>query len=235
MFCFVTVKEKKLILFDVDGTLVLYKERIPSTIFEGMAREFFGVSISLDSYRFSGKTDKAITYETLALGGIPDAVIERHEAAIFEWIPNELARRTSPDSLGLLPNVDVLLDAIDGKATKGLLTGNIERCAEIKLSQFGLMRHFKFGVYGTESKNRNDLGPIALRKYHDFFGEAMHPGNVIIIGDAINDIQVAKHIGAKSIVTLTGRTTRDEVEAYKPDFIFENLCDTNAVLDAIYA
>jgi phosphoglycolate phosphatase len=226
--------KRKLVLFDIDGTLVLYKGREAYGIFEDLARDLFGASLSLDHYRFSGKTDKAITYETLGLAGIADDQIANREPEIFEYVTNALKQRTSKESFDLLPNVEVLLDTIDATTTKALLTGNIDRCAEIKLSYFGLMRHFEFGVYGTESKDRNDLGPIALSKYREHAGEEIDPGNVVIIGDTVNDVLVAKHIGAKCIVTLTGRSTYDEVAPHKPEHIFDDLSDTARVLDAIY-
>jgi phosphoglycolate phosphatase-like HAD superfamily hydrolase len=170
----------------------------------------------------------------LAIGGIPEKEIEAREPEIFEWVTNALEQRTTATSFDLLPNVTELLDAIDDNTTKALLTGNILRCAEIKLSHFDLMRHFEFGVYGTESRDRTDLGPIALAKYREHVGQDIEPTDVIVIGDTVNDVLVAKHIGAKCIITLTGRSTYDEVVPHKPDHIFTDLSDTPAVLDALY-
>lgn len=228
-------KQRKLVLFDIDGTLVLYRGREAYGIFEDMSRELFGRELSLDNYRFSGKTDKAISYEVLTIAGVPEADIAPREPEIYEWVTKQLAERTNPESFDLLPNVRTILDAIDTSTTKALLTGNIERCAAIKLSHFDLLHHFEFGVYGTESRDRNDLGPIALKKYQEHAGEQIAPEDVVIIGDTINDVLVAKHIGAKCIVTLTGRSTYDEVAPYKPEYIFNDLSDTATVLEAIYA
>jgi len=226
--------KRKLILFDIDGTLVLYKGREAHSIFEDMTRALFGIELSLEHYRFSGKTDKAISYEVLGLAGVPEEEIAEREPEIFEWVTNALEERTTAESFDLLPNVRDLLDTIDANTTKALLTGNIARCAEIKLSHFDLMRHFEFGVYGTESKNRNDLGPIALNKYREHVGEEIAPHDVVIIGDTVNDVLVAKHIGAKCIITLTGRSTYEEVAPHEPEHIFNDLSDTSKVLQAIY-
>ena len=98
-----------------------------------------------------------------------------------------------------------------------------------------VIRGFQFGVYGTASKNRNDLGPLALSKYRDMAGEDIDPADVVIIGDTVNDVLVAKHIGAKCIITLTGRSTYDEVAPHQPEYIFNDLSDTVKVLEAIYA
>jgi phosphoglycolate phosphatase-like HAD superfamily hydrolase len=98
------------------------------------------------------------------------------------------------------------------------------------------MRYFAFGAYGVESINRNDLGPIALKKFalhHN--GSSLKEFDPIVIGDTIPDILCAQHINAKSIITLTGRTIREEVEPYHPDFIFNDLSDTEKVFQAIYS
>src|SRR5438552_298582 len=177
-------KRHKLLLFDIDGTLVIYKDKFPHRLFEGMIEAFFDKKISLANYRFSGKTDKAI---------IADMVEEQ----------------TSPESFNLLPNVTELLQKLsaDKNITLALLTGNLPRCAEIKLQHFDLMKYFSFGVYGVESINRNDLGPIALKKFADHHnGKSLSELDPIVIGDTIPDILCAKHINAKSIITLTGRT-----------------------------
>jgi phosphoglycolate phosphatase len=228
------LRKRKLVLFDIDGTLILYRGREPYRIFEDMAREFFDTTISLDHYRFSGKTDKAIIHEVLAIGGISESDIAAREPELFEWMALQLEERTTAATFHLLPKVNELLDRIDDSVTKALLTGNVERCAAIKLSHFDLLRHFEFGVYGTASKNRNDLGPLAVEKYRELFDEAIDPADIVVIGDTVNDVQVAKHIGAKVIVTLTGRSTREEIVPHEPDHIFNDLSDTDAVLAAIY-
>ena len=92
-------RRRKLILFDVDGTLVLYKDRISNRIFERLAQTFFARDISLDGYRFSGKTDKAIVHEVLSLNGIADEEILKHEQEIFTWIPREFESCTSAATL----------------------------------------------------------------------------------------------------------------------------------------
>ena len=231
-------KKHKLLLFDIDGTLVLYKDKFPRKLFEEMVDVFFHKKISLAEYRFSGKTDKAIIGEVLGVADIPKPDHLENEEAMMEWIADMVAERTSPDSFDLLPNVRDLLNHLSSQenTTLALLTGNLPRCAETKLQHFDLMKYFSYGVYGIESVNRNDLGPIALERFkHHMKGD--HPSvlDVIIIGDAIPDVLCAKHIGAKCIVTLTGRTSREEVEPLARDYIFNDLSDSKKVLQAIYS
>jgi phosphoglycolate phosphatase-like HAD superfamily hydrolase len=228
----------KLLLFDIDGTIVLYKDKFPRKLFEEMIEVFYYRKISLSDYRFSGKTDKAIIAEVCSIAGIFSDDHQKNEAAMMEWIADTVADRTTPDSFDLLPNIRELLTDLSARkdTTIALLTGNLPRCAETKLEHFDLMKYFSYGVYGIESIHRNDLGPIALERFKNHTNgirpEKLDP---IIIGDAIPDILCAKHIGAKCIITLTGRTSREEVEPLSPDFIFNDLSDTEKVLEAIYS
>jgi phosphoglycolate phosphatase len=225
----------KLLLVDIDGTLVIYKDRFPHRLFAQMIDVFFQKTISLDHYRFSGKTDKAIIDDMCSIAEIPKGERQEKEEAMMEWIADRVEEQTSPDSFRLLPNVPQLLARLsaDTNLTLALLTGNLPRCAEIKLQHFDLMKYFSFGVYGVESVNRNDLGPIALKQFAERHNSLEF--DPIVIGDTIPDILCAQHINAKSIITLTGRTVREEVEPYQPDFIFNDLSDTEKVIEAIYS
>ncbi|MEP7234355.1 MAG: HAD hydrolase-like protein [Ignavibacteriota bacterium] len=231
-------KRHTLILWDIDGTLVIYKDKYPHRLFQAMVKEFFGKEISLVSYRFSGKTDKAIIADMMGIANITSEEHQEREEEMMEWIADKVEEQTSPESFNLLPNVTALVQklSIAKDTTQALLTGNLPRCAEIKLRHFDLMKYFAFGAYGVESVNRNDLGPIALKKFAEH-----HAGNLpkefdtVVIGDTIPDILCAKHIGAKSIITLTGRTVREEVAPYDPDYIFNDLSDTDKVIEAIYS
>ncbi len=228
----------KLLLFDIDGTFVIYKDKFPHRLFEGLVKEFFGKEISLAKYRFSGKTDKAIIDDVCTIAEVSKDELLAKEEAMMEWVADRVEEQTSPDSFNLLPNVPQLLRQLseDKNLTLALLTGNLPRCAEIKLQHFDLMKYFSFGVYGVESLNRNDLGPIALEKFaHQRNGNSSSEFDPIVIGDTIPDVLCAKHINAKCIITLTGRTVREEVEPYNPDYIFNDLSDSQKVIEAIYS
>lgn len=223
-----------LLLFDIDGTLLLYTDDFPHRLFERMTEEFFDRTISLTEYRFSGKTDRRIIFEVCSLANVTEAEVIEREAEILEWIPDQLSQHISESTFKLLPNIKVILEELAARpnTTLALLTGNLPRCAQMKLDVFDLMHYFEFGAYGIESRNRNDLGPIALQKF--VLAKGFTPSNVIVIGDALPDVHVAKHINARSLVTLTGITTREEVVPAQPDHIFDDLSDTNSVLKAIY-
>src|SRR5437868_13920023 len=102
----------KLLLFDIDGTLVIYKGKIPHRLFEGMIEEIFNKKISLANYRFSGKTDKAIIDDVCTIAEIPKEEHLAKEEAMMEWVGDRLEQQASPESLHLLPNVPQLLETL---------------------------------------------------------------------------------------------------------------------------
>src|SRR5436190_4223436 len=105
-------KRHTLLLWDIDGTLVLYKEKFPHHLFAKMIEVFFYKKTSLAEYRFSGKTDKAIIGEVLKIAGVSEADHLAKEEAIMEWIADTVAEETTPNSFDLLPNVNELLSSL---------------------------------------------------------------------------------------------------------------------------
>ncbi len=236
--CLLIMTEKRphtLILFDIDGTLVISADNYGRRMFEEMAVHFFDKTISLEGYSFSGKTDRLIVSEVASIADISDDHLQDHEERILEWIPGRLEEYLGKKQLILLPKVVELLDRLQEQedTTLALLTGNLPKCAELKLGSVDLMKYFKFGSYGTISRNRNDLGPAALEIFKEM--NDSDDLRVVIVGDAVPDVLVAKHIGAKCVITLTGRTSREEVAVHDPEVIFDDLSDTEQVLTAIYS
>src|SRR5207248_2858223 len=118
----------------------------------------------LSGYRFAGKTDKGIIWDVCEIAGIPEAMVTRKETDAMLWIVRELRPLIDLDSLRLLPNVRGVLKDLANRSdtTLGLLTGNLPGCAAIKLRPYSLGEFFRFGVFGIESRERNDLGLIAV-------------------------------------------------------------------------
>jgi phosphoglycolate phosphatase len=133
--------------------------------------------------------------------------------------------------------VTELIDELDENPTVflGLLTGNIERGARIKLGRFGLNDYFHIGAYGSDSADRMRLPEVALQRANDFFAVQFEPEELVIIGDSIHDIRCARGFGAKAIGVNTGLTKREDLVAEEPEFLFSSLADTNAVVQAVLA
>lgn len=223
----------KLILWDIDGTMVLVKRGVYDPLFAEMCRTVYGREVDMKNYRYSGKTDRGIIHELGEMAGFSDTDIEERLPEATEFIAQGLEERLEVKDITLLPNVLELLEIFDKHdgIVQGLLTGNLPKCAELKLRPFGVQRYFKFGVYGIESRDRNDLGPIALERAIEHMPHPPHhPKDVVIIGDSIRDVECANAIGATSIITLTGHTDIDEIAHLRPDHIVEDLSDTEMIM-----
>jgi phosphoglycolate phosphatase-like HAD superfamily hydrolase len=226
----------KLLLFDIDGTLVRGKTAMYYKLFEELVHDLWEKEISLNGYSFSGRTDKEIIAHIADLAEISEDEFERAEEELISHFPKRLERIISKESFELLPNVVPLLEELSAREDMlvALLTGNLPECAQLKLGIYDLEKYFEFGVYGIESRNRNDLGPIALHRAEEHTnGKKFEGRDVVIIGDAVNDVLCAQAIGAKCIVTLTGKTLREEIDPLMPDHILPNLADRDIVMSAI--
>lgn len=227
---------KKLVLFDIDETLICSDGAGRRAI--GRALEtLFGVSIALTNISLSGKTDLQIYAELLKQHDITQIQIkERLQDIIDSYLPVLKEEIEKASFYIVLDGVTELLDdlyKLDQEVCLGLLTGNVEPGARMKLERFKLNHYFPIGAYGSDSASRLDLPQIALARAQEFFQHTFAPYDLVIIGDSVNDVLCAKNFGATSIAINTGRTSKEELQRAKPDFLFSSLKDTSTILQAI--
>ena len=223
--------EKKLLLFDIDGTLLASGGAGVRALTEA-AREFFG-SDDLDGIEIAGRTDSGIAHQLFsrhARERTPDAI-----ASFFDRYLTHLARLLPLTRGEVLPGIVPLLDTLRERpdCVLALLTGNLVRGAELKLTHYGLWHYFEFGAYADDHHDRNELGPVAQARALDRHGTAIPPERTFILGDTPHDITCARAIGARAIAIATGRHTRAELAGHAPDFLFDDLRDLAAVLAAL--
>jgi phosphoglycolate phosphatase-like HAD superfamily hydrolase len=134
-----------------------------------------------------------------------------------------------------LPGVAAVVERVAQApdALAGLVTGNIEEGARIKLLPTGLWPHFRVGAYGSDHMDRRRLPGLAARRAHALVGHAFAPADVVVIGDTPHDIDCARAFGAVAVAVTTGQYTRDELLAERPDHLFDDLGDVEKVLAAI--
>jgi phosphoglycolate phosphatase-like HAD superfamily hydrolase len=230
---------KKLILFDIDGTLILSGgagARAMTRAFE----ETWGLSDALRQVDVAGRTDNIILEDALrATGHVAEGEpLERFKRIYCGYLRDELlsgngAGHGDNNSTGngrpkcVLPGILPLLDALSARAdvSLALLTGNFPESAEIKLRHFDLWRYFEWGVYGNEATDRHDLLPIAIQRHLDRGFPSMDPADVIIVGDTPHDISCAQRGGAKVIAVATGNFTLDALSDCRPDVLCRDLSD----------
>lgn len=224
---------KKLILWDIDGTLIV-SHGAGVRAMEKAFEKRFGLKGDLGKIDWAGRTDSWITGEVLSRHGLEVTPQNCHDylETYLELLPAEL--RDGPQGQ-VLPGVLELLETLHARTdlAQGLLTGNLRRGAEFKLTHYKVWHYFEFGAFADDSPRRNDLGPHALRRAKEIHLVNFAPDRTFIIGDTPHDIECGKVIGARTIAVATGRHTRDELAAHDPTAVFDNFADTAAFLRVI--
>lgn len=226
----------RLVLFDIDGTILLTAGAGRRAITAALA-EYMGDRVAFQQIRFDGKTDPQIVSELLAAAGAPGPHDHDHVRALCEryvaLLERELATATGTR---LMPGFPAILDRLEAEAgvVLGLLTGNLERGAALKLRAAGIdPGRFKVGAYGSDAAHRPDLPPIAARRAEPFFGRTPAGGEVVIIGDTPADVACGAGIGARAVAVATGSYTVAELAACGAHAVFADLGDTDRALEAI--
>jgi len=225
--------EKKLLLFDIDGTL-LASGGAGIRALEAAASEQFGDG-NLRGIEIAGRTDSLIARQVLARHG-REATPERI-ASFVDCYLGHLAVLLPQVEGRLLPGVVVLLEMLKAREDfiLALLTGNVARGAELKLAHHGVWHFFEFGAFADDHHDRNELGPFAQRRARERHGIEFPPEHIYILGDTPHDIACAKAIGARAVAVATGKHTRADLAAHAPDFLLDDFRDAAAVLRVLEA
>ena len=226
----------RLLLFDLDSTLM----RSGGAGMRAMRRAFeqrFGIAEAGPEIVPDGKTDPNIFREMLAAHGVGRGR-EQLEIAALSASYETFLREEMPASVGarLMPGVVELLEALQPleDVALGLLTGNFEITARVKLDRFGLNRFFAFGAFASDHEQRNRLPPVAVARAERHTGAAIGLGpHVIVVGDTPLDVACALEHGATAAGVATGRFSVDELLAAGAHLAVEDLSDTDAVLAAL--
>ena len=226
----------KLVLFDIDGTLLLSDGAGRRAIHRAL-QEVFGSTGPAD-YHFDGKTDPQIVRELMRLAGHGDEHIDAQMQALFaQYIAFLHEELRSPDHRAYaLPGVPALLDALerDQGVILGLLTGNLEQGAKAKLEAVGLNpARFRVGAYGSDHEQRPQLPAIARDRTKRQLGVDVAGDAIVVIGDTPADLTCGKSLGASAIGVATGRYSVQELSRHDPLAVFADLSDTSAVTRAI--
>jgi phosphoglycolate phosphatase-like HAD superfamily hydrolase len=226
---------KKLILWDIDGTIIVSAGAGARAMEKALTKRF-GITVDLSKIDWAGRTDAWITGEVFRYVGLPDTPQNSHDylETYLELLPQELA---AGQQGRVLPGVLELLETLHHRkdVAQGLLTGNLKRGAEYKLTHYKVWHYFEFGAFADDSPRRNDLGPHALRRAQERHAVEFPPDRTFILGDTPHDIECGKVIGARTIAVATGRHTVAELAAHQPTAVFENFADTAAFLRTIDA
>ena len=225
----------RLVLFDIDETMIKSDGAGRRAITRALVC-VFGITGDTNAVVMSGKTDPQICSELMSNSGISPDEVNSKLSSVFALYP-PLLKEEIEQSPGykLHAGVSELLEALSSETSAhlGLLTGNIEPGARLKLEPFALNGYFPIGAFGCDSADRMDLPKIARDRAATFYKTAFSNRQVVIIGDSINDVRCASGFGAISIAVNTGKTTYAELEQCRPEYLFDSLSDTGSVMAAI--
>lgn len=229
---------RRLLLFDIDGTLIdtegaglwSFSEAFYLAFPEHCGRLFPPLELG-------GATDHGLIMHLFEHFGLEDS--PNHRSRFFEAYTGQLAaslEHFAREGRGrLLPGVGELLDtlAAEERVALAVLTGNTEAGARVKLRHFRIDHHFPIGAYGDDHHDRNELGPIARERALECFGKDFRADEIIVIGDTLRDIACARAFGAKVIAVATGAATRAELASGAPDVLLDDLSDREGVFAAL--
>jgi phosphoglycolate phosphatase-like HAD superfamily hydrolase len=232
----------RLILFDIDGTLLWTNGAGRRAIHRALLDEM-GTAGPIERYRFDGKTDPQIVRELLELAGHPECGSDDRITAVcrryVDLLTAELAKPTQTTTL--YPGINELLAALepyeaDGRALVGLLTGNVQHGAALKLRSAGLdPARFVVGAFGSDSHARADLPAVAARRAVERTGRRFTGADLVVVGDTPDDVACARPMGARTVAVATGSYDTAALRATGATHVFENLGDTPAVLQALFS
>jgi len=226
---------ERLILFDIDGTLTRTQNGFVP--FNRAILDTFSVAGDIRSVFPDGMTDPRILEEIFARAGAPITIsvdqlsqfsnnLRRNYAAALE---------NGTTTVRALPGVPELLERLSGAENfaQGVVTGNFEATARMKLEAAGLACHLSLGAYAGDSSHRPDLPPIAKRRWEMSAGRAIGPERCVIVGDTPKDLEAARANGMKCVLVGTGRHPIEELRYHAPDAAITDLTDTGAVIDKL--
>jgi len=213
---------KKLVLFDIDGTLIdpggAGRRSLGHTF-----NEIFAIRDAFAGIRMAGKTDIQIIKEGLSVHGLSsdDQNLPSILSVYLKNLKTEIMNKKKHINPGVVELLDTL-KAMDGYWL-GLLTGNIERGARIKLGAFGLNEYFSVAAFGDDNENRNLLLPIAIEKFRKMTNISINCDDCIVIGDTPSDVQCSKPYGAVSIAVSTGPYSYESLLETGADCVLRDL------------
>ena len=210
--------------FDIDGTLLSTGGAGQAAMESALAAEF-QAHVPAKGIPFAGRTDRSIVQDFFTYFEVEhnEERFDRFMRAYLDHLPASLQKQ---DGL-ILPGVAHLLAELAERddVVLGLLTGNFQAGAQLKLQHYELHAYFAFGGFGDRHYHRDDVAREALAEARQHHGDEIPPDRTWVIGDTPADVQCARAIGAKAVAVATGTFSREELEPTQPDHLFDDFSD----------
>ena len=251
----------RLILFDIDCTLIDAHGAGGRAIFRAI-KDVYGLQGELGGYNFHGRTDPGIIRDLTAMWaqdaesvvkelgadtqpevattlaarlGYSAEEIDRLLPACLDRYAELIREEVAAGHVEVLPGVGQLVRALsaDDRVLLGLLTGNVEEGARVKLAPTGLLPYFALGAFGSDSPLRPDLPAVAVARAAALDGRRYTGKQIVVVGDTPSDIECGAHLGVRTVAVATGRYAADELAAHAPDYVFIDFSDWQAAFRAM--
>jgi phosphoglycolate phosphatase len=224
----------QLILFDIDGTLVDSGGAGVRSLDQAF-KETLLIENAFRDISMAGKTDLQIVKEGLSAHGLPsdNGLVPR----IADAYVRHLVREIQNSNKHLKPGIIDALEAVKSRGDRyqlGLLTGNMEQGARIKLGVFGLNEYFPSGAFGSDHEDRNRLLPIAVERLKIISGRHFDYTDCVIVGDTPLDVMCARPYNAVCIAVATGPYGAGSLVAAGADVVVEDLSDTEHFMNILH-
>jgi phosphoglycolate phosphatase len=224
--------QKRLLLFDIDGTLI----NSGGAGIEALKRALkdrFGIEDDLGDIEIAGMTDSGIIVSILEKHKIPPNAenVAGFLDSYVHFLSHELPRRKG----NLLPGILELLEKLKTRkhVVLALLTGNVSRGAQLKLGHYGVWHFFEFGAFADDHSDRNQLGSFAQARAKEKHGREFSSQEIDIIGDTPRDIACGKALGARTIAVATGSWSRQKLARHHPDILIDDFSDVERLIDTL--
>jgi phosphoglycolate phosphatase-like HAD superfamily hydrolase len=218
----------RLVLFDIDGTLV-HTGGAGTKAFSQTFASIFGLQHGTERIKFAGRTDVSLVREFFRIHAIPESpenFRQFFENYVF-WLEHIVAQSTGGECAGVAGFIAGLA-GLPQPPMLGLLTGNIRLGAEIKLRRFGLWDFFAMGGFADDHEDRNHIAVAALQRGRRVLDSHLQPQEIVVIGDTPFDVRCGKFIGAKTLAVATGGATYADLKTQAADWTVENLTQIGA-------
>jgi phosphoglycolate phosphatase-like HAD superfamily hydrolase len=218
----------RLVLFDIDGTLV----HTGHAGIQAFAKTFatgFNTPDGVEKISFAGRTDVNLVREFFGLHGIPATPVnfERFFERYVFWLDHIIAQSHGGPCEGVVEFLGGLR-ALPRPPLPGLLTGNVRLGAEIKLRRYQLWHLFETGAFADDNEDRNQIAVAALQRGRRVLGQDLQPDEILVVGDTPFDVRCGKFIGAKVLAVATGGATLEELKRHQPDWAVGDLTQISA-------
>jgi phosphoglycolate phosphatase-like HAD superfamily hydrolase len=211
------------ILFDIDGTL-LVTGGAGAVAWQRAFLELYGVEANIEEHTHAGMTDPEIAEIVFREVIGRDGSAEERAEAIAGYLSHLQDAVDESAGYQVMPGIEGLLPRLAAAGILlGIVTGNIESAAHIKLARGDLNRYFAFGGYGSDSRSRTELTKKALQRGGMVSGKPLDPERTIAVGDTPRDVKAGHGAGIRVVGVATGSYSVEELEEASADWALENV------------